>query len=328
MNFSNQCILLTGGAGYIGSHVLNLLKKTGAEVVVLDDLSSGRKEALSFGHFIQGDLGDVSLLKSLFESYHFTAVLHFAGKIIVNESVAKPLHYYQENTQNSLQLLRFCSEYDVKHFIFSSSAAVYGHSEQGLIDEDHPCQPISPYGASKYFVEKILHDMALAKKNFSYIALRYFNVAGADFKSGLGQYFPQATHLIKIACQVALGRQAYLKIFGKDYPTRDGTCIRDYIHVKDLAYLHLRSLLHLIEGASSDVFNCGYGQGVSVQEVVDCMKETLLIPLRTQIADRREGDPAVLVANSEKMKRTFAWTPEFADLKEMIYSAYCFEKSL
>ncbi|MCB9062380.1 MAG: UDP-glucose 4-epimerase GalE [Halobacteriovoraceae bacterium] len=321
-------ILVTGGAGYIGSHVIKLLNKQNYEIVILDNLSTGRKESVLSGKLIVGDICDNKLVSEIIKKNNIKSVLHFAGSIIVPESVTNPIKYYQNNTIKSFELIKTCVENDVKNFIFSSTAAVYGIPEVAEVDESTPLDPINPYGRSKLMTEWALEDISRANHAFNYVALRYFNVAGADIDNQLGQCTPITTHLIKTVAELIVGKRDKMFIFGDDYETRDGTCIRDYIHVLDLAQAHLDALTYLNNGGQSDVFNCGYGQGHTVKEVTDKMKEMYGSGLNILIDKRREGDPPCLIAKSEKIKKTFGWTPKYNDLNIILKTAVDWEKKI
>ena len=320
-------VLVTGGAGYIGSHVVKQLSDAGYGVVVYDNLSTGKRDAVLAGKFVQGDLADKEKLNALFEVEKFGAVMHFAGSIIVPESLEKPLEYYSNNTKNSLNLLIACRRYKVNKFIFSSTAAVYGMPESGICQETTTQAPINPYGTSKLMVEQMLRDLSFALKDFRYIAFRYFNVAGADMKSRIGQQTPNATHLIKIACEVATGKRSSMKIFGTDYDTKDGTCVRDYIHVDDLASAHIKGLQYLIKGGESNTLNVGYGKGYSVREVLDTFKKEIM-DINVEEAPRRGGDSPKLISDCSKIKKELDWTPLYDDLSKIVKSAYEWEKKL
>ncbi|MBU2581053.1 MAG: UDP-glucose 4-epimerase GalE [Alphaproteobacteria bacterium] len=321
-------ILVTGGAGYIGSHMVLELRDAGEEVVVIDNLSTGFDWAVPAGvPLIVGDIADVSLVERTIEQYRIDAIIHFAGSIIVPESVENPLLYYRNNTANTRTLIECAVNAGVPHFIFSSTAAVYGNPEENPVSETARLQPVSPYGTSKLMSELMLADTAAAH-DFRYVALRYFNVAGADPKGRTGQSTPNATHLIKVACETALGRRASMQVFGTDYPTRDGTCIRDYIHVKDLAAAHMAALRYLRSGGKSDVFNCGYSQGFSVSEVVAAVKKVSGVDFDVKLSDRRPGDPAAIVAASDKIRSTLNWTPQYDDLDGIVKNALDWEDRL
>ena len=321
-------VLVTGGAGYIGSHMVYTLVDRGEEVVVLDNLSTGiRANVADRAQFVHGDVGDKDLVEGLIAAHRVDAVIHFAGSIVVPESVENPLLYYANNTVASRNLLEACIKTGVKQFVFSSTAAVYGIPEHNPVVETALTSPINPYGRSKLMTEWMLEDTARAH-DFAYVALRYFNVAGADPKGRTGQSTPKATHLIKRACQVALGRVGHLDVFGTDFPTRDGTGVRDYIHVTDLANAHALALRHLAGGGGSRILNCGYGRGFSVREVIDTVARIAGNDLPVREAPRRAGDPPELVADSSRLKRDFQWQPEHDDLEVIVRTAYAWERRL
>jgi len=320
-------ILVTGGAGYIGSHIVRALGEKAHDIVVYDNLSYGHEWAVLYGKLIKGDLSDKKLLNSVFDDERPDAVIHMAALIVVDESVKEPLRYYKNNFVNALNLVETSIKHEVKRFIFSSTAAVYGIPQRVPVTEDMPLLPINPYGSSKVMVEHMLDDVA-ASHDFSYISLRYFNVAGADPLGRIGQAREDATHLITVSLRTALGKKSHLDIFGTDYPTGDGTCIRDYIHVDDLSNAHMLALEYLASGSSSKVFNCGYGHGYSVKEVVDKVKEVTGIDFPVRYTDRRPGDPPVLVADSTKIRKELGWTPEHDDLGYIIRTAWEWEKKM
>lgn len=320
-------ILVTGGAGYIGSHIVRALGEKAHDIVVYDNLSYGHEWAVLYGRLIKGDLADKKFLNSIFEDERPDAVIHMAALIVVDESVKEPLRYYKNNFVNTLNLVETCIEHEVKRFIFSSTAAVYGIPQRVPVTEDMPLLPINPYGSSKVMVEHMLDDVA-ASHDFSYISLRYFNVAGADSLARIGQAREDATHLITVSLRTALGRKSHLDIFGTNYPTDDGTCIRDYIHVDDLSNAHMLALEYLASGGRSKVFNCGYGHGYSVKEVVDKVKEVTRIDFPVRYTDRRPGDPPELVADSTKIRKELGWTPEHDDLGYIIRTAWEWEKKM
>jgi UDP-glucose 4-epimerase len=323
-----MAILVTGGAGYIGGHMVLALLDAGEEVVVLDDLSTGFAWAVPKpATLVIADMGDKEKLATIFAQHRIEAIAHFAAKIIVPESVTNPLLYYSNNTAKARNLIEAAVQAGIKYFIFSSTAAVYGEPSVNPVTEDVALQPINPYGRSKLMVEWILEDVAKAA-DFSYVALRYFNVAGADPGGRLGQSTPQATHLIKVAVQAALGQRAGMDIYGSDYPTPDGTCIRDYIQVSDLIAAHLLALGHLRYGGKSLVLNCGYGHGHSVREVVDVVKRVSGVDFEVRQAGRRAGDPAILVAGAERIRRRLGWQPRYDDLTEIVRQAYEWERKL
>ena len=321
-------VLVTGGAGYIGSHMVYNLVDGGEEVVVLDNLSTGiRANVADLAQFVQGDVGDIDLVEGVIAAHRVHAVIHFAGSIVVPESVENPLLYYANNTVASRNLLEACIKTGVKQFVFSSTAAVYGIPQHNPVVETALTSPINPYGRSKLMTEWMLEDTARAH-DFAYVALRYFNVAGADPKGRTGQSTPKATHLIKRACQVALGRVGHLDVFGTDFPTRDGTGVRDYIHVTDLASAHALALRHLAGGGGSRILNCGYGRGFWVRVVIDTVARVAGHTLPVREAPRRPGDPPELVADSSRLKRDFQWQPEHDDLEQIVRTAYAWERRL
>lgn len=321
-------VLVTGGAGYIGSHVVRLLGENGYDVVTYDNLSTGHPWAVLYGKLVEGDLGKREQLEALFKAHRFDAVLHFAARIIVSESVQEPLGYYGNNTRNTLNLLEQVQRHRVPHFVFSSTAAVYGMPGKRLIDEDTALNPINPYGASKLMSERFLSDLYTADNHPSFVSLRYFNVAGADPKARIGQATPMATHLIKVACQAALGERDCLQIYGTDYPTPDGTCIRDYLHVEDLAQAHLDALNYLTSGGESTFLNCGYGHGYSVREVVDMVHQVTGKNFPVVEAARRPGDPPILVADNTQVQKVLNWSPRYDDLERIVTDAWRWEQKL
>jgi UDP-glucose 4-epimerase len=323
-----MAILVTGGAGYIGSHMVHALLDRGDDVVVLDNLSTGvRALVAERAAFVEGNVADGELVSKIVKQYGVTAVIHFAGSVIVPESVADPLAYYRNNTAASRNLIEACVKNEVGNFVFSSTAAVYGMPEQIPVAENTPLAPINPYGRSKLMTEWMLEDCSRAY-DLRFVALRYFNVAGADPKGRTGQSTPRATHLIKRACQAALGRVPALEIFGTDYPTKDGTGVRDYIHVSDLANAHIHALDHLEVGGDSIILNCCYGHGFSVREVVETVSRVSGNTVPTKEAPRRAGDPASVVADPTKIKEIFEWQPKFDDLDEIVLGAYAWERGL
>ncbi len=321
-------ILVTGGAGYIGSHVVKQLGEAGyGNIVVLDNLSKGFRDAVLYGELVVGDTGDRELVGQLLREHAIDSVLHFAAHTIVPESVADPLKYYGNNTCSTRSLLQCCAEAGVKHFIFSSTAAVYGIPETIPVTEEAPKQPINPYGTSKLMSEMMLQDLAAAS-DLRFVILRYFNVAGCDPQGRIGQSTPEATLLTKVACEAALGVRDEIAIFGTDYPTPDGTGIRDYIHVEDLADAHLKALDYLAAGGESVVLNCGYGHGYSVREVLNAVEKAHGAPLPIVERERRAGDPPSLVADASRARRLLGWTPRYDDLDVIVSTALAWEKKL
>lgn len=322
-------IAITGGAGYIGSHVLKQLGSLGVhDITVIDNLSTGFESSVLFGKLVKMDLSDYKAVKEFFTANSFDAVVHFAAKIVVSESVAEPIKYYMNNTANTANLIGAASSSGVKNFIFSSTAAVYGDSETGVVSEISPKLPLNPYGFSKLMSEQVLADMAVANSDFRFVILRYFNVAGASLDCSIGQRTPEATHLIKVASETIVGKRAKMSIFGEDYPTPDGTCIRDYIHVEDLAGAHLSALDYLQKGGKSDIFNCGYGRGFSVKEVIETMKKVSGVDFVVEKAPRREGDAAQLISTNRKIKSTLNWQIRYDDLELICKSALEWERKL
>ena len=321
-------ILVTGGAGYIGSHMVHALVDAGEPVVVLDNLSTGFRYLIpSTVPFVAGSTGDRELVAKTLAKHSVSTIIHFAASIVVPDSVREPLAYYRNNTMNTCALVDAAVEAGVKHFIFSSTAAVYGNADQVPVREDAPTTPISPYGSSKLMSEIILHDVARAH-DLRFVILRYFNVAGADPKLRTGQSTAGATHLIKVACETALGRRPKIDVYGTDYPTPDGTCIRDYIHVSDLARAHSAALGYLRRGGASATFNCGYGRGASVFEVLDAVRRASGREFPVEIASRRPGDPAALVADVSRIRAALDWRPQFDDLDAIVTHALAWEKRL
>lgn len=322
-----KAILVTGGAGYIGSHVVRQLGEAGETVVILDNLSTGFKESVLHGELIIGDTGDRELVSQLLKEHNVGSVLHFAAHTVVPESVSNPLKYYGNNTCNSRNLLECCAAAGIEHFIFSSTAAVYGIPEVEQVTEDTPTAPINAYGGSKLMTEQMLKDLSFAT-NLRHVALRYFNVAGSNPEGLIGQSTVGATLLIKVACEMALGKRDKVCIFGTDYPTPDGTGIRDYIHVEDLASAHLAALDYLRKGGDSTTLNCGYGHGYSVREVLDSVQRVHGAPLNIVEEPRRAGDPPQLIAKVERIHEKFDWDVKCDDLDFIVKTSLDWEKKL
>jgi UDP-glucose 4-epimerase len=321
-------VLVTGGAGYIGSHMVLALLDAGEKVVVLDNLSTGFWWAVpQEAPLVKGDTGDAGLVARTIREHGVTEIVHFAARLIVPESVTDPLGYYLNNTVKTRQLLDCAVKGGVKRFIFSSTAAVYGETGNDPVLEERALNPVSPYGKSKLMSEWMLQDVAQAH-GLSFAILRYFNVAGADPRGRAGQSSTVATHLIKIAAQAALGKRDGMDVFGVDYPTPDGTCLRDYIQVSDLAAAHLAALTHLRGGGASGVYNCGYGRGYSVREVIDVVKAVSGVDFPVRVSGRRAGDPPAIVANSDKIRAELGWTPRHDDLTAIVRQALAWEESL
>ncbi|NUM81329.1 UDP-glucose 4-epimerase GalE [bacterium] len=314
-------ILVTGGAGYIGSHAVRQLKRAGHQTVVLDNLVFGHAEFVSLDELITGDLSDTALLQKTFKENHFDAVMHFAAYAYVGESVENPAKYYRNNVASTLNLLEAMITHGVNRFIFSSTCATYGVPETVPITEDHPQQPINPYGMTKWMVEKILQDFDRAY-GLKSVCLRYFNAAGADPDGGIGEDHSPETHLIPLVFDAALGRRPHITVFGTDYPTADGTCIRDYIHVTDLADAHVLALKYLSEHGRSEIFNLGNGRGFSVKEIIQAAEKNIGHNIPVQFGGRREGDPPVLIGSAEKAKKVLGWQPRLADLSVIIETAW------
>ncbi|HAY44966.1 MAG TPA: UDP-glucose 4-epimerase GalE [Gammaproteobacteria bacterium] len=325
-----KTILVTGGAGYIGSHTTRHLIEDGFNVVVLDNLYSGHRWAVhDSAEFVEGNAGDQDLLADIFNRFTIEAVIHFAGHIVVPESVENPQKYYQNNCLVSQSLVEICRLAGINKMIFSSSAAVYGIPEKIPAVETDRLEPINPYGRTKLITEWLLEDIATSaptEKPFKYVALRYFNVAGAAVKGGLGQATPEATHLLKVACEVATGKRETIKVFGTDYDTPDGTCIRDYIHVDDLASAHVVGLKHLINGGGGGVYNCGYGRGLSVQEILDTVTKVSNVDFPRELTGRRAGDPPALIADTKKITEQLGWEPKYNDTELICRTAFEWEQ--
>lgn len=314
-------VLITGGAGYIGSHTAKLMKSQGLDVVIYDNLISGHRQSVEGIPLVIGDILNPALLKDTIERYHINSVVHFAAFSQVSESMKDPQKYYLNNVCGTLHLLKAMREMNVNTFIFSSSAAVYGEPQSSPISEDCPLKPASVYGSTKLMIENILRDYSSAY-GLKYISLRYFNACGADENGRIGEDHIPETHLIPIIFQVALGSMDHVRVFGGDYPTPDGTCIRDYVHVSDLAHAHLLALEYLKNGGQSSVFNLGNEKGFSVREVIKAAETLLHKNIPSKITFRRIGDPAILIANSEKIRRALGWSPKYTELPEIIATAW------
>ncbi len=319
-------VLVTGGAGYIGSHVVLALAGSGHDIVVCDDLSSGARAAVLAGEFVRADIGDARL-DGIFKRHAFDAVMHLAASVSVPESVRDPGKYYANNTAATLNLLECCRRHGVRYFIFSSTASVYGAPPSLPVAEDAPVRPVNPYGASKLACEMMAADIARAA-GFGCVILRYFNVAGADLEARIGQNTAAAEHLITVACRAAAGLRREVAVYGSDYDTGDGTCVRDYIHVLDIAAAHLRALDYLAQSGTrtTQILNCGYGHGYSVAEVLDAAKRVTGADFAVTPAPRRAGDPPELVADNRKIRQLLGWTPRFDDLDRIIDSAWRWQR--
>ena len=324
---SNRGILVTGGAGYIGSHVVKQLGAKGEKLIVLDNLSTGFSDSVLHGEFIEGDTGDTELVSNILREHDIEAVIHFAAHTIVPESVENPLKYYGNNTCKTRNLLQCCQQAGLSHFIFSSTAAAYGIPKDTFCSEDTVTSPINPYGTSKLMSEMMLRDLSAAS-SLRHVILRYFNVAGSDPEGQIGQSTQKSTLLIKVAAEVAVGKREKLLVFGDDYPTPDGTGVRDYIHVSDLADAHIQALDYLRKGGESTLLNCGYGHGYSVREVIDAVNRVNGTPITIEQHPRRAGDPPSLVAAVDKIHRTLDWTPKYDDLDFIVKTSLEWEKKL
>lgn len=318
-------VLVTGGAGYIGSHTVRMLNKMDKNVIVYDNLVKGHEEAIKGNEFVKGDIFDSELLKYTFEKYNIESVVHFAAYSLVGESMEKPREYYHNNVGGTLNLLNTMMDCNVKKLVFSSTAAVYGEPERVPITEDVLKNPTNVYGRTKLIMENVMADYSRAY-GLKYIALRYFNACGADIVGDIGEDHNPESHLIPLVLEAALGKRDSIKIFGDDYPTSDGTCVRDYVHVNDLASAHILALESLYEGADSDVFNLGNGNGFSVKEIINAAEEATGIIIKSEITLRRDGDPASLIASSDKIKKVLRWNPEYLDVKKIIETAWLWHK--
>lgn len=324
---TKEYILILGGAGYIGSHVNKELTKKGYDTLVFDNLVNGHKEFIKWGDFIQGDLENIEELRLVFKKYSIKAVMHFAGFAYIGESVVDPQKYYLNNLKNTINLLQVMLEYNVKNIIFSSSCATYGNPLKIPIEENHPQNPINPYGQTKLMIEKILKDYSISY-GLKYVSLRYFNAAGADVDCEIGEWHEPETHLIPIALDAAIGKREGVTIFGTDYDTKDGTCIRDYIHVTDLADAHVLALEYLMAGGESEIFNLGNGSGFSVKEVIEKVMKITGYNIKITPEKRRVGDPAVLIGSSKKACDILLWTPKYNNIEYIIETAWGWHKRL
>ncbi|GAB6069225.1 UDP-glucose 4-epimerase GalE [Thiomicrorhabdus hydrogeniphila] len=325
-------VLVVGGAGYIGSHMVKMLAQSGHDVIVLDNLSTGFRQSVKYGKLVVGDLADIHLLENLFAEHDFDGVMHFAANSLVGESMTLPSKYYRNNVANTLNLLDVMVRHNVKHFIFSSTAATFGEPEYSPIDEKHPQNPINPYGSSKLMVERVLKDYADAY-GLNSVCLRYFNACGADPEGEIGELHDPETHLIPLILQAASGRRKSITVFGRDYATDDGTCIRDYIHINDLCSAHALALefIQSGKGFGALAYNLGNGQGFSVQQVIDAVVKVVAkdrYSLTVEDGERRAGDPAILVADATQAKNLLGWKPKYADLETIIEHAWAWEKQV
>ena len=323
---AKHTILIVGGAGYIGSHMVKDLLQANCNVITLDNLSTGHRDLLLGGKLIEGNLGDTTLLNRIFSDHRIEVVMHFAAYSIVGESVKSPVDYYRNNVAKTIELLDAMVQHNVKRFIFSSSAAVYGEPIEVPIKEEHPLQPTNPYGATKVAIEQMLSDFDSAY-GLKYVSLRYFNAAGADASGKIGERHNPETHLIPLILKIAMGEQNSIKIFGTDYPTRDGTCIRDYIHVSDLTQAHLLALEVLLDGGDSAIYNLGNNRGYSVREVIEIAAKVTEKQIPAIVDGRRSGDPAVLIANSDKIRKELSWRPQYEDLETILETAWLWHQN-
>ena len=325
MNKDNKTILLTGGAGYIGSHMAYRLIEEGYEVIIIDDLSKGfQKYIPEDAKLVIADIGDDMAVNNVMCEYRPSSIIHFAAYTVVPDSVEDPMGYYKNNMCNSRVLIDCCIKHKVNNFIFSSSSAVYGNTDGKVVDEMTPAKPVNPYGVSKLVTEWMLNDVAEVT-DLGYVALRYFNVAGADVKGRTGQSTKGATHLIKVACQAAIGKRTYFEIFGDDYDTKDGTCVRDFIHVSDLVEAHMLALKYLENGNANRIYNCGYGHGFSVREVIDTVMKISGAKIDVRNSPRRKGDPEIVIASNDLIMNELKWTPKYDNLEFIVETALKWE---
>ena len=325
---ANQNILITGGAGYIGSHMVKICLDCGYDVTVLDNLSTGFKKSVDGrATFIEGNISDAILVKKLILDYKINKIFHFAAFIEAGESVSNPLKYYKNNVASSIKFLEIIAECNVKNFIFSSSAAIFGEAKYLPIDEDHKKLPINPYGQSKLMIEQVLSDMSKANPDFKYGCLRYFNVSGADYKNNLGENHDPETHLIPLLIKYYLGKNNNFIIYGNDYDTKDGTCVRDYVHVLDICDAHLKLLKYIEKGGEEKYFNIGAEKPSSILDIIDILNKITNQKKEIKYSSKRRGDPAVLVSSSQKAQKLLKWSADNSDLEKIIYSAYSWEKN-
>lgn len=315
-------ILIVGGAGYIGSHINKYLNENGEETIVLDNLSQGHKEFAKWGKFVECDLNDIDDIENIFKNNKIDAVMHFSAYSLVKESVVDPKKYYENNVKNTINLLSVMLKYDVNKFIFSSTCAVYGNPQELPLKEDHPLNPINTYGLTKLMVETILKDYSRAYPDFNYVSLRYFNASGADPKAEIGEWHTPESHLIPLVLDVAAGKRENIHVFGTDYETRDGTCVRDYIHVLDLAQAHYNALKFLNENNTSEIFNLGNGTGFTVKEIIDVCQKVTGCEIKVVNDEPRPGDPPILIGSSKKAKELLKWEPQYDDIEKIIKTAW------
>ncbi len=320
-------ILIVGGAGYIGSHINKYLNEKGEETIILDNLSQGHKEFVKWGKFIECDLNNINEIEEIFKNNKIDAVMHFSAYSLVKESVINPKKYYENNVKNTLNLLSIMLKYNVNKFIFSSTCAVYGNPQELPLKEEHSLNPINTYGITKHMVETILKDYSIAYSDFNYVSLRYFNAAGADPQSEIGEWHTPESHLIPLILDVAVGKRENIHIFGTDYETRDGTCVRDYIHVLDLAQAHYNALKFLEENNKSEIFNLGNGTGFTVKEIIDVCQKVTGCKIKVINDEPRPGDPPILIGSSQKAKKILKWEPQYSNIEEIIKTAWNWHKN-